>query len=191
MALQARDREKTRAVPGVGSGEPSAAGWVLRALKEHPVRLSLAAVAAAILGFAVHVLYGQGWAKGYVDGAAAAGRLDGILQQPYPPAVIVVAAATAVLPALGKVLVFLLTQKHLPGRSGWQKGLSFGALLLLAGDGLLRTPVMNLIVGNPVDVVLVQVAEPWAMSFVTGIAIGTIAPMISKKAERRREHRVG
>lgn len=131
-------------------------------------------MAAAALGFAVHVLYGQGWAKAYATQAAAAGRLEGLVQQPYPAAVVVVAAATAVLPALGKVLAFLLMQEHLPGKSGWQKGLSFGALLLLAGDGLFRMPVMNLVIGNPVDVVLVQSAEAWAIALITGAVIGTI-----------------
>ena len=73
----------------------------------------------------------------------------------------------------------------LPGADGWRISGMLDFENVLAGDGLLRTPVMNLIVGNPVDVVLVQSAEPWAMSFVTGMAIGTIAPMICKKAERR------
>jgi hypothetical protein len=74
------------------------------------------------------------------------------------------------------VLVFLLLRVHLPGSTGWQKGLSFGLLLLLATDAALRFPVMNITTGNPADVVLVQGAESWAIDLITGLLIGLITP---------------
>jgi hypothetical protein len=151
-------------------------GLVVAVVKKHALRVLLAAVVAALLSFAVHVLYGQGWARAYVDGAAAAGRLEGLVRQPYPASVVTVAAATAILPTLGTVLTFLLLRNHLPGRTRWQKGISFAALLVLSSDGAIRMPVMNLVIGNPVDVVLVQSAELWMINLLAGVVIALIAP---------------
>jgi hypothetical protein len=140
------------------------------------LRLAFAIAATTAVGFGIHVLYGQGWAQSYVAEAARAGRLNGVLHPPYPTSIVILAGVTALLPTTGRVLVFLLLRAHLPGSTRWQKGLSFGVLLLLATDAALRFPVMNIATGNPVDVVLVQGAESWAIDLLTGLLIGILTP---------------
>jgi hypothetical protein len=140
------------------------------------LRAAAAVVLAAATGFVFHVFYGRGWAKDYVQAQAELGRLGDIAREPYPLAVVVPAAATALIPVAFQVLLFVLIREKLPGRSGAAKGLWFGALLLAIGDSLIRMPVMSLIVGNPADVVAVQSAEAWIIKVMTGLIIGLLVP---------------
>jgi hypothetical protein len=135
-----------------------------------------AVIVAAGIGFAIHVLYGQGWAAAYVDRAAGSGRLAGVLHQPYPPYVVVAALLAQVIPVAGKVVVFLLVRDKLPGQSRIVKGLWFGLLLLAATDALVRLPFMNALIGNPMDVVLVQGLEGWAIGLTVAVSIALIVP---------------
>ncbi len=140
------------------------------------LRLALAVVAAALSGFYFHVYYGRGWANAYVQAQAAAGRLSDVVREPYPDAVVLIATLTSLVPMAFKVLVFVIIRDLLAGRSGVAKGLSFGLLLLVIGDSFIRMPVMNIVVGNPVDVMLVQSAEAWIYSLLIGLIIGIFVP---------------
>lgn len=137
-------------------------------------RVLLAAAAAAVVGFAIHVLYGRGWAEAYVQNAARAGRLNNILHEPYSALVTAIALITALLPACGKVVAYLLIRDNLPGRSRIIKGIWFGALLTAMTDALIRVPIMSVVVGNPVDVMLIQSFEGWLIGPATGIAIAVL-----------------
>src|SRR5690349_14871605 len=105
------------------------------------VRIVLATTVASAAGFGIHVLYGQGWALQYVARAAQGGRLNGVVREPYPNYVVVIAALTALIPTFGKVLMFMLVRDRLPGRTAVVKGLGFGLLLLMINDALLRLPI--------------------------------------------------
>ncbi len=63
-----------------------------------------------------------------------------------------------------------------PSELRGQKGLAFGVLLLLMNGAVLRLPIINLAIGNPVDVMLVQSSEAWLISPIMGILIGLMAP---------------
>jgi len=43
-------------------------------------------------------------------------------------------------------------------------------------DALIRLPIMNYVVGNPMDVVLVQSLEGWLIGVTAGIAIALLVP---------------
>lgn len=139
------------------------------------IRIALAATAAAAAGFSIHVLYGRGIAATYAATAAQTGRLNQVLKEPYPSWIVVLAATTALIPALGKVVAFLLLRPRLPGTAPWQKGLAFGGLLLLMNDALVRLPLMNVVVGLPADVALVQAVEAWSINLVMGLLISLLA----------------
>jgi hypothetical protein len=83
---------------------------------------------------------------------------------------------TALLPACGKVVAYLLIRDNLPGRSRIIKGIWFGALLTAMTDALIRVPIMSVVVGNPVDVMLIQSFEGWLIGPATGIAIAVLVP---------------
>lgn len=137
-------------------------------------RLALATALAAAAGFSVHVLYGRGWAEMYAQMAAQSGRMNHVLTEPYPAWIVAVAAATALVPTFGKVLVYLLVRERLPGRAAWQKGLLFAGLLLLMSDGTLRQPFMDVLVGVPSDVALAQALEPWLIQPLVGLLIALV-----------------
>lgn len=140
------------------------------------LRVALAVIVATASGFFIHVYYGRGLANAYVQAQAAAGRLSEIVREPYPMPIFLTALATALVPMAFKVGLFVLVRERLPGRSGAAKGLWYGLLLLAIGDNFIRIPIMSVVVGNPADVMLVQSAEAWAISLVTGLLIGTFVP---------------
>lgn len=140
------------------------------------VRLTLATVLATAAGFYFHVYYGRGLANDYVQAQAAAGRLNDIARAPHPMPIFLTALATALLPVLFKVALFVLVREQLPGRSGVAKGLWYGLLLLVISDDFVRGPIMSMVVGNPVDVVLVQSAEWWLIPLMMGLIIGVLVP---------------
>ncbi|WP_028582132.1 hypothetical protein [Desulfogranum japonicum] len=140
------------------------------------VRIAAATTLAAAIGFLIHVLYGQGIAIEYVQNAAEGGRLNDVIMQPYPNWVVAIASLTALIPAFGKVLVYMLIQDKLPSRNTIFKGAIFGVLLLFVGDNLLRMPIMGIVTGNPFDVVLVQSLEKWIIYPAMGIFIALLAP---------------
>ncbi len=142
----------------------------------YKTRIMIATIVAAAMGFMIHVLYGQGLAMEYVQSVAQEGRLNAIIRQPYPAWLVAIAATTALLPALGKVLLYVLIKEKLPASSNTCRGLLFGLLLLAIDDAFLRTPIMSVIVGNPFDVMLVQGVESWAISFIMGLVIAYIVP---------------
>ena len=135
-----------------------------------------ATVIAAAIGFFIHVLYGQGIAIEYVQKVAEEGRLDDVIKQPYPNWLVAIASLTALIPAFGKVFVYILIQDKLPSRHKIFKGAIFGVLLLFLGDNLLRMPIMGIVTGNPFDVVLVQSLEKWMIYPAMGIFIALLAP---------------
>jgi hypothetical protein len=140
------------------------------------IRILLATIVAAALGFSIHVIYGQGLAMDYVQSAAQAGRLNDIIRQPYPSWLVAVAAITALIPTLGKVLLYSLIQDKLPASGPMARGLIFGLVLLMIDDALLRTPIMMSVVGTPVDVLLIQSLEGWVIPVITGLVIASIVP---------------
>ncbi|AXX92139.1 hypothetical protein CPU12_00910 [Malaciobacter molluscorum LMG 25693] len=140
------------------------------------LRIISATILAAVIGFLIHVLYGQGIAIEYVQNAAENGRLNDVIMQPYPTWLISVASFTALIPAFGKVFVYILIQDKLPSKNKIFKGAIFGILLLFVSDDLFRMPIMNIITGNPIDVVFIQSLEKWIIYPLMGIFIAILAP---------------
>lgn len=140
------------------------------------LRFALASITAAGAGFAIHVLYGRGPANDYVQEAAKAGRLSGMLQEPLPDWAVAVAATTAILPTIAVVVIYVLLQDRLPGKSRVVKGAWFALLLLATRDAFLRLPIMQTVIGMPLDVTLVQTSEGWLVFPVMGFLVALLAP---------------
>lgn len=140
------------------------------------MRIVAATALAAAIGFLIHVLYGQGIAIEYVQKVAEAGRLNDVITPPYPRWVIIIASFTALIPALGKVLVYILIQDKIPSQNIILKGALFGLLLLFVSDDMLRMPIMSIVTGNPFDVMLVQSLEKWIIYPAMGIVIAVLTP---------------
>jgi len=152
----------------------------------HKTRILIATIVAAAIGFAIHVLYGQGLVIEYVQSAAQEGRLNGIIRQPYPASLITVAAVTALIPTFGKVMLYVLIQDKLPASNNTSRGLLFGLVLLVIDDALLRVPIMSVVVGNPFDVMLVQSLEGWVIPLIMGLVIAHILPCANGAPNKQR-----
>lgn len=140
------------------------------------LRIFLATTISGSFGFIFHVLYGRGWAVEYMDDAMKSGKMDGILQEPYPSYIVVTAALTALIPTIGKVFIWLFVRERLPGRSLLTKGFFFTMLMIISDGGLLRQDIMNLLIGMPIDVWLVYGAEQWVIVPIMCILIVTLSP---------------
>ncbi len=145
------------------------------------VRLVIATLVATAVGFSIHVLYGEGVLQDYIQRAAQAGRLDAVVAEPLPSSIVAIAFVTALVPYAFKVLIYYWAGHLLPGRNTLFKGLSYGVLLLGLDHSLVRMPVMNLVVGNPADVVLLMSAEAWSIALLCGLLIAFIVPLRSAK----------
>jgi hypothetical protein len=140
------------------------------------IRVAAAVAIATAVGFSIHVLYGRGWANDYLQQAAHEERFDHILREPYPAWLVVIAALTAMITMAAKVLVFVLIRDRLPGTSGLVKGLWYGVILLAFNEWLIRMPIMAMMVGNDLDLMVVQGLEHWAIALLVGPIIGVLTP---------------
>lgn len=141
------------------------------------MRLALATVLAAAVGFSFHVYYGEGLLQHYIQRAAQAGRLDTVISDPFPTWVVVLAFLTALLPYAVKVLVFHCAAHLLPARTALGRGLLYGLILLGLTDALARMPIMNFVTGNPLDVVILMSAEAWFIQIVSALVIAYVVPI--------------
>jgi len=146
-------------------------------------RLAVATAIAAAIGFSIHVYYGEGILDDYVQSAAQAGRLDSVISEPYPTYIVALAFLTALVPYIFKVLVFYVAGHLLPARTAFGRGLLYGLVLLGLSHALVRMPVMNFAVGNPVDVTMLMSMEAWSIEILGGIVIAFIVPL-RNEAER-------
>jgi hypothetical protein len=146
-------------------------------------RICLATFVSAAFGFTFHVLYGRGWALDYLNIATKAGRMEGILQEPYPVYIVIIAALSALIPTLGKVFIWLCIRTILPGTTLLAKGFWFTALMIIADSNLLRQAIMNLLIGMPVDLWLVYSAEQWIIVPVMCFLIVGLSPRNGSKSK--------
>lgn len=85
-------------------------------------RISLATLLPSAFGLTFHVLYRRGVAAEYMNNAIKTGKMDGVLQEPYPLYIIVIAALTSLIPTIGKVFIWLFDRDKLPGNKLLTKG---------------------------------------------------------------------
>jgi xanthosine utilization system XapX-like protein len=133
----------------------------------------IAAIASASTGFAIHVASQsrvQAWVDSHMQGHAVTPSWE----------VRYVALATSLEAGIALVILYALVRTALPVKSSLARGLLLGVLLLAVMGRLFRQPVMNLIVGNPFSVVVVQDGVSWVlwlcMCVVVALAYDLLVP---------------
>lgn len=116
----------------------------------------IAAIAAAATGFVIHVGT-QSWVQSWV-----AERMQGKEVAPSWD-VRYIALATSLEVGVGLVILYALVRRAMPVKSAVLRGLLLGVVLLAVMGRLLRQPVMNLVIGNPLPVVVVQDGISWVL----------------------------
>ncbi len=97
-----------------------------------------------------------------------------ILHPPYPFAINFWAYVTAILPGIGIVILYYLLNPHLKFKNRIVKGFIFSLLLLLAEGELIRPLVMNILVGNPIKIALIQQLQTLVPSVVMCIIVAMV-----------------
>lgn len=130
----------------------------------------LTGLLAGVLAVVLHIVIGT-----HVGGAVSVMmRGRHVLMPPYPANITITAIATAVLPGIGMTILYSLVVDRLPGGKWYLKGLCFSVLILFAKGELVRQPLMDLLIGNPIQVVLLQRLEPWLVSSAESLVIAAL-----------------
>lgn len=134
----------------------------------------LAAVLSAGVGFAFHVLAAEVIERQVA--AIMAGR------QVTPSwDVRIPAALSAIEQGLALALLYLLLRARLPGLGSIRRGVVGGLLALALAGRLIRQPMMDLLIGNPITVVAMQDGLAWitwlAMGVITAICLDRALPV--------------
>lgn len=120
---------------------------------------------ASAMAFAIHVKYG-GFIGRIVSNALAG--MD-IAKPPYGFSITFIAAITSLLPTIGLFILFMLVYDRIPGKSPLTKGITFGLLRLLSEGQLIRMPLMNAVIGNPLWAVFLQQSETWIINLIVSV----------------------
>lgn len=81
----------------------------------------------------------------------------------------------------GLAIVYALVRPALPGRSSLGRGLVLGVLMLAVMGRLFRQPAMDLAIGNPVAVVLVQDGVSWLLWAVVSMVVAAVYDSLSPR----------
>jgi hypothetical protein len=141
------------------------------------VAFILAAIAGAATGFAIHLgtqAWIREWVAAHMAGRSVAPSWD----------VRLLAAATSLELGVATVFVYVLLRKSLPGLPTIFRGALLAALLLAVTGRLVRQPVMDLAIGNPVSVVLIQDGVAWLTWAALCIAVASVYDRLAAGAIR-------
>ncbi len=122
------------------------------------IQPTVAAVAASVVGFTVHKAFADrppAWVSAQMGSTQ-------IKLPPYGPEIVVPATLTSLELGVAYLAAYLLVRRATPDRSVFLRALLVAALCLALHGSLLRMPLMQLLVGNPVWVTVVQHAGTWA-----------------------------
>ena len=136
--------------------------------------LIVAALVAGFLGLTVHVLM-----LNAINPIISKTMINAhIVKPPYNAFITIAAYFTFIFPALGTGIMYYLLGDNLPGQSRLVKGILMGLLLLTIKEALLRQTIMNILVGNPIWVALLQQSQVWCSNLVLTVTLAfMIKPM--------------
>ena len=149
--------------------------WVLGPMNKYLAGF-IAAVLSSLSAFAIHV-FSQEWVLAWIT-EHIQGH-EGSIATSWD--VRYVAAVTSVETGVGLVVLYALLRSALPFKSSFLRGLILGVLLLAVMGSLLRQPFMNLVVGNPLSVVVVQDGITWIVWLVASVIVALTYDWLSPR----------
>ncbi len=84
---------------------------------------------------------------------------------------VVFAALSSIEIGIALVILYALLRRATPGLNIAVRGIVLGLLALAIHGELIRQPLMNLVIGNPIDVALAMAAGPWITSIAMGLVL--------------------
>jgi hypothetical protein len=134
----------------------------------NPVPATVAAIAAAAAWFFVHKPIAD-----HIDqwvGEHMAAQPD-VKRPPYGPEVVLPATLSSIEYGIAMFLLYWLVRRAAPALSPLARAFCVFLLSLAVGGQLLRFPVMQLVIGNPLWVTLVQHAAGWLPYLAASLAV--------------------
>jgi hypothetical protein len=127
----------------------------------------IAASASSLVAFFIHVStlsWIHDWVIQHMQGHVVTPSWD----------VRYVAGITALETGIGLVILYAFIRKALPGKSSLVRGLILGLIVLAVMGRLFRQPFMNILIGNPFAVVLVQDGINWVVWLVACVIVAML-----------------
>ncbi len=124
----------------------------------------LIACAASMIAFVIHVVT-VAWIANFVSLT-----MEGLEVKPSWD-VRYIAAFTSMEIGISLVVIYTLVRKSTPVKSSITKGFILGILLLMIQGSLIRQPLMDFIISNPLKVVLIQDGVNWLIWLVISILV--------------------
>jgi len=134
------------------------------------VAACLATVAASFASFLVHRAFADflpKWIGEHMEGVE-------IKRPPYGPEVVIPASLSAVEYGLALFAAYFLIRRAIPNSTVLVRSLCLFILCLALGGQLLRFPLMQLVVGNPLLVTVVQHAGIWLPYLAGSLAVAFV-----------------
>jgi hypothetical protein len=131
------------------------------------LRLLVPTLAASAVAFGLHRVLADlvpGWMAGRMEGVQ-------VRQPPYGPEVAVPAMLTCVEYGAALLAAYALLRRATPRASVFVRALLLAVLCLALQGAVLRMPVMQLVIGNPLLVTLVQHAAIWVPHVAASLAL--------------------
>ncbi|MES0884687.1 hypothetical protein [Roseibium sp. SCP14] len=135
------------------------------------VPILAAAALAAAGGFVIHVFTVE-WIHEWVAGQMAGKTVQSSWDVRIP------AAISSIEIGLALTFCYGLLKYRFPGLRWWIGGLGLGCLMLAVQGRLIRQPLMNWLVGNPVEVVLVQDGIAWLTWLVMALTVAFVVELM-------------
>lgn len=136
----------------------------------------LAAILTAAFGFAAHVFAAE-IVEPYVASVMAGRHVAPSWDVRVP------AALTAIEPGVALIILCLLLRHALPSAGTFARGLTAGLLALALSGRLVRQPMMDFLVGNPLNVVAVQDGIVWLIWLGMGLIAAFCLDLTARPAQ--------
>ncbi|EKU97747.1 hypothetical protein Lepto7375DRAFT_6984 [Leptolyngbya sp. PCC 7375] len=94
---------------------------------------------------------------------------------PYGLEVTLIAILLSLIPTATAFLIINLIYEEIPGSSPLTKGICFSILRLCLNGDLIRTPLMNIVVGNPFRNTILKQCDIWIPNLIMCIALSFLA----------------
>lgn len=137
-------------------------------MRKYHIYVLIAVAAASTAAFFTHI---------YLDGAlsskiVASMRQNPVIMPPYPFHITAIAFITSFIPTVAVFIIFTVLYGRIPGGGPLTKSLLFWILLLAVKGDLIRFPLMNVLVGNPVWLALLVQVDAWISNLILCLLLG-------------------
>ena len=137
----------------------------------------LAIILATAIALVSHVFLLK-WLQPLINQGLAHAHI--INSKDYGPLIVSMAYVTLLIPVTAIAFIYYFAGHLLPVKTRLMKGVLLGIILLLVKSDLIRQPIMNVMVGVPAWVSILQHIQIWVYCLAVTIIVALIIPCKNK-----------